>query len=277
MDSEMIAGKVSELTSLLVAWAPKLIGAILVLIIGLWIIGRIMKMISNAMEKSGLDKDIVPFLTSLISVLFKIMLLISVAGMVGIETTAFVGLLAASGLAIGMALQGTLGHFASGVLILIFKPYRVGDLVDLQGQVGTVREIQVFNTIIDSLDNKKVIIPNGIATSGIMTNLSATEHLRVDLNIAMPYEEDFDKVQKIVMDALKSTPHVLDTPSPTVEIEKFDAHNVLLAVRPHAKCEHYWDVYFGSYKNVKAALGKANIKVAYPKREIVGDAKVALN
>lgn len=277
MNSEMIAEQVSNLMSLLVSWAPKLIGAILVLIIGLWIIGRLMGVIQKAMEKSGLDKDVVPFLTSLISVLFKIMLLISVAGMVGIETTAFVGLLAAGGLAIGMALQGTLGHFASGVLILIFKPYRVGDLVDVQGIVGTVREIQVFNTIIDSLENKKVIIPNGIATSGIMTNLSATDHLRVDLNIAMPYEEDFDKVQKIVLDALRNTPHVLDSPEPVCEIEKFDAHNVLLAVRPFAKCENYWDVYFGSYKNIKAALGKANIKVAYPKRELINAKSPALN
>ena len=132
----MIAGQIENLMSLLVSWAPKLIGAILVLIVGLWIIGRLMGVIQKAMEKTGLDKDVVPFLTSLISVLFKIMLLISVAGMVGIETTAFVGLLAAGGLAIGMALQGTLGHFASGVLILIFKPYRVGDLVDVQGVVA---------------------------------------------------------------------------------------------------------------------------------------------
>lgn len=272
-----VSEQLNNLTTLLVEWSPKLIGAILVLMFGLWIIGKLMNVIKSAMEKSGLDKDMVPVLTSMISVLFKIILLISVAGMVGIETTAFVGLLAAGGLAIGMALQGTLGHFASGVLILILKPYRVGDLVDLQGVVGTVKEIQVFNTIIDSLENKKVIVPNGIATSGIMTNLFATEFLRVDLNIAMPYEEDFDKVQKIVMDALKSTPHVLDNPGPVVEIEKFDAHNVLLAVRPHAKCEHYWDVYFGSYKNIKAALGKANIKVAYPKRELVGDMQAALN
>ena len=277
MDSAMITEKVGDLIGMLMQWAPKLIGAILVLLIGLWIIGKIMKVISKAMERSGLDKDVIPFLTSMTSVLFKVMLVLSVAGMVGIETTSFIALLGAAGLAIGMALQGTLGHFASGVLILIFKPYRVGDLVDVQGVVGTVKEIQVFNTIIDSLENKKVIIPNGIATSGIMTNLSATEFLRVDLNIAMPYEEDFDKVQNIVMDALKNTPHVLDSPAPVVEIEKFDAHNVLLAVRPHAKCEHYWDVYFGSYKNIKAALGKANIKVAYPKRELVGETKAALN
>ncbi len=274
---ELITSNLGSLIEGLLAWAPKLLGAILVLIIGLWIIGKLVSVISKTMSKSGLDKDVIPFLTSMMSVVLKVMLVMSVAGMVGIETTSFVALIGMAGLAFGMALQGTLGHFASGLLILIFKPYRVGDLVDIQGQVGTVREIQVFNTVIDSLENKKVIIPNGIATSGIMTNLSATEHLRVDLNIAMPYEEDFDKVQAIVMEALKNTPHVLDSPSPVVEIEKFDAHNVLLAVRPFAKCENYWDVYFGSYKNVKAALGKANIKVAYPKRELIGDAKMALN
>jgi len=274
---EFLAGKSTVLIENLIAWAPKLVGAILVLLIGLWIVNMIVNMISKAMSKSGLDRDVIPFLTSMISVLLKVMLVLSVAGMVGIQTTSFVALIGMAGLAIGMALQGTLGHFASGVMILIFKPYRVGDLVKLQGELGHVEEIQVFNTIVKSLDNKKVIIPNGIATSGIMTNLSANDYLRVDLNVAMPYEEDFDKVQQIVLDALKSTPHVLDSPSPVVEIEKFDAHNVLLAVRPFAKCEHYWDVYFGSYRNIKAALGNANIKVAYPKREIVGDAKVALN
>jgi len=273
----MAMDKLGVLLEELIKWAPKLIGAILVLIIGLWIIGKIMKMISKAMAKSGLDQDVIPFLTSMMSVIFKVLLVMSVAGMVGIETTSFIALIGMAGLAIGMALQGTLGHFASGILILIFKPYRVGDLVDIQGVVGTVKEIQVFNTIIDSLENKKVIVPNGLATSGIMTNLSATDHLRVDLNIAMPYEEDFDKVQKIVLDALRNTPHVLDTPAPVCEIEKFNEHNILLAVRPFTKCENYWDVYFGSYKNVKAALGKANIKVAYPKREIIGESKMALN
>ena len=242
---EFITNNLGGLIDGLLAWAPKLIGAILVLIIGLWIVNKLVDMMAKGMAKSGLDADLIPFLTSMIGVVLKVMLLISVAGIVGIETTAFVALLGMAGVALGMALQGTLGHFASGVLILLFKPYKVGDLVDLQGQVGTVREIQVFNTVIDSLQNKKIIIPNGLATSGIMTNLSATDFLRVDLNIAMPYEEDFDKVQKIVLDALANTPHVLTTPAPVVEIEKFDENNILLAVRPHATCEHYWDVYFG--------------------------------
>ncbi len=270
-----VAGKMSLLIDTLITWAPKLVGAILVLLIGLWIIGMIVGMVRKAMEKSGLDQDVIPFLSSMISVLLKVMLVLSVAGMVGIETTSFVALIGMAGLAIGMALQGTLSHFAAGVMVLIFKPYRVGDLVDLQGQLGHVEEIQVFNTVIKSLDNKKVIVPNGIATSGIMTNLSSNEYLRVDLNVAMPYEEDFDKVQKIILDAIAQTPKVLRDPAPVVEIEKFDAHNVLLCVRPFATTADYWDVYFGTYKNVKAALGKHNIKVAYPRRDVmVGDGKL---
>ncbi len=266
---EMLKENLDVLIKGLYEWAPKLVGAILVLIIGLWIIGRIMNVISKGMKKSGLDQDVIPFLTSMISVIFKVLLVMSVAGMVGIETTSFIALIGMAGLAIGMALQGTLGHFASGIMILIFKPYKVGDLISVQDQLGHVEEIQVFNTIIKSLDNKRVIIPNGQATSGTITNLSSHDLLRVDLNVAMPYEEDFDKVQGIILEAIKNTPKALQNPAPTVEIEKFNEHSILLAVRPYATPEEYWDVYFGTYKSVKAALGKNNIKVAYPRRDIM--------
>ncbi len=264
-----LAGKASQLMDMAVLWAPKVVGAILVYLIGSWIINKIVDVLGKGMTKAGLDKDIQPFLKSMASVILKVLLVMSVAGMVGIETTAFVALIGMAGLAIGMALQGTLAHFAAGVMVLIFKPYSVGDLIDVQGQVGHVEEIQVFNTVITTPDNKRVIIPNGIATSGVMTNLSANKHLRVDLNVAMPYEEDFDRVQKIIMDAIRATPNVLTTPAPVVEIEKFNEHNVTLAVRPYANTADYWGVYFNTYKNVKKALGQANIKVAYPKRDVI--------
>ncbi|HFA49365.1 MAG TPA: mechanosensitive ion channel family protein [Bacteroidetes bacterium] len=265
---EIFAEKFDLLIGELVKWAPKLVGAILVLLIGLWVIGGLTKLLQKVLRRSGFDEGTIPFLSSLANVLMKVMLVLSIAGMVGIETTSFIALIGMAGLAIGMALQGTLGHFASGVMILLFKPYKVGDLISMQDQLGHVEEIQVFNTIIKTLENKRVIIPNGIATSGLITNLSSHEFLRVDLNVAMPYEEDFDKVQGIIMEAIKNTPKVLSDPAPYVEIEKYNENNILLAVRPHATCEDYWDVYFGVYKNVKAALGKHNIKVAYPKREI---------
>ena len=257
----------SSLWNTVLAWAPKFVGAILFLIIGFWIVGIISRAIGKSLEKSGIDKDLTPFLKSLVSVLLKVLVVLSAAGVLGIEITAFAALLAGAGLAIGAAMSGTLSHFAAGVMVLIFKPYRVGDLVDIQGTVGHVEEIQVFNTVIKSLDNKKVIMPNGIATSGIMTNLSSNGKLRVDLNVAMPYEEDFGKVQGIIQGALaKVTSKLPDTP--TIEIEKFDENNVLLAVRPYATPEAYWDVYFNSYKEIKKAFGEAGIEVAYPARRI---------
>lgn len=259
-----------DLTALwdtVLAWSPKIVAGILVLIIGFWIVNMITRVMGKSMKNSGLDKDLIPFLRSLVSVLLKIMVVITAAGVVGIEITAFAALIAGAGLAIGAAMSGTLSHFAAGVMVLIFKPYQVGDLVDIQGTVGHVEEIQVFNTVIKSLDNKKVIMPNGIATSGIMTNLTANGKLRVDLNVAMPYEEDFDKIQTIIKGALSNVTEKLPD-EPTIEIEKFDENNILLAVRPYATDATYWDVYFNSYKEIKKAFSAAGIEVAYPARRI---------
>ncbi|WNJ19285.1 mechanosensitive ion channel family protein [Pontibacter sp. G13] len=259
---------VNQAVAAVFEWAPKLVGALIVLAIGWWAINAITRITKNAMQRSKLDRDVIPFLSSIVNVGLKVLLFISVAGMIGIETTSFIALLGMAGLAIGLALQGTLGHFASGVMVLLFKPYRVGDLVDIHGNVGSVEEIQVFHTIIRTLDNKRVIIPNGTATSDIMTNLSTHKYLRVDLEAAMPYEEDFDKIQQIIKSALASTTGVLKDPAPTVEILGFGENNVKLAIRPYAMVDEYWNVYFNSYKNVKAALGANHVQVAYPRRNI---------
>lgn len=265
----MDLGKIdlSALWQTVLQWSPKIVGGILVLIFGFWIVKMINRIIQKSLRKSGIDEDLIPFLSSLVSVLLKILVFLTAAGVVGIEITAFAALLAGAGLAIGAAMSGTLNHFAAGVMVLIFKPYKVGDLVDIQGTVGHVEEIQVFNTVINTLDNKKVIMPNGIATSGIMTNLTANGKLRVDLNVAMPYEEDFEKIQGIIKGALDKVSEKLPD-EPTIEIEKFDENNILLAVRPYATDETYWDVYFNSYKEIKKAFGDANIEVAYPARRV---------
>lgn len=262
-----ISASIAGLMDQAITWAPKILIALLILWIGFMIVNAITKFAGKAMDRSGLDKDLTPFLKSLISAVLKVLVVITAAGTLGIEMTAFIALIGMAGLAIGMALQGTLAHFAAGVMVLIFKPYRVGDLVDIQGTVGHVDEIQVFNTIINTLDNKKVIMPNGIATSGIMTNLTSNGKLRVDLNVAMPYEEDFDKVKGIIRGALDKVAERLPD-EPTIEIEKFDENNVLLAVRPYATDATYWDVYFNSYREIKKALGEAGITVAYPARRV---------
>jgi small conductance mechanosensitive channel len=215
------------------AWSPKIIGGVLVLLIGFWMVNIITNVIAKSMKKSKLDADLIPFLRSMVNVLLKVLVVLTAAGVVGIEITAYAALLAGAGLAIGAAMSGTLSHFASGVMILIFKPYKIGDLVNLQDNLGTVKEIQIFNTIIETLDNKMVIIPNGIATSGVMTNLSATGKLRVDLKIMMPYEKDFDKVKAIIRGALdKVTDRLPD--EPTIEINHFGDNGAVLYARPYA-------------------------------------------
>lgn len=244
-------------------FAPDLILALLVLFIGFRVANRLVKFSDLAMSKAGITEDLRPFLSSLISVSIKVLLVLTAAGIVGIETTSFVAILAAAGFAVGMALQGSLSNFASGVIILIFRPYRKGDLVEIEGQMGHVEEIQIFNTIILTLDNRTIIIPNSIASGGIIMNLSKKPYLRIDLNVTMPYGEDFEKVEALLLEALKNTPKVLDTPAPFVGIETFDSHNIVLAVRPYANTEDYWDVYFHANQNIKRALGENKIRVAY--------------
>lgn len=254
----------TQFIPMVLAYAPKVLLALVVLIIGLWIIGRISGVISKALEKSGLDKDIRPFLTSIISVLLKVLLVFAVAEMVGIKTTSFVAILAAASFAIGMALQGSLANFAAGVMIMIFKPYRTGDLINTQGQIGHVKEVQIFNTILTTPDHKTTIIPNSLAISGVVENLSTQEKLRVDLNVNVPYNASFPEVKKVILDAIDRTPKVLSEPAPFVGIESYDSHSIKLAVRPYATTADYWDVYFGTYENVKAALAASGAQVAYP-------------
>ncbi len=252
-----------QLTVMLIDYGPNLLLAIVVLIVGLWTIGKFMKYVSRVMDKGHLSADIQPFLKSLISILLKVLLVFSVAQMVGVETTSFVALLAAAGFAIGMAFQGSLSNFASGVMILIFRPYKVGDLVDINDELGFVKEIQVFNTIIENFNNIHVIIPNSSVLSDKIKNYSEAEFLRIDLNVTMPYSENFDKVKEIILNALKLIPSVENTPSPFVGIENFDSHNIVLAVRPYATVENYWDAFFQSHEAVKKALGENGIEVAY--------------
>ncbi len=258
-----------SLSKNLIEWSPKLVAAILVFIIGFWIVNQLVKVARRYMERSGMDKDVIPFLSSMLSVLLKLVVAVSAAGLLGIETTSFVALLGMLGLAIGMALQGTLGHFASGVMILLFKPYKVGDLVELDGNTGHVEEIQVFNTILRSPQNQRIIIPNGQVTGGTITNKSAFDHIRIDLSVMMAYVEDFERIQEIIVEVMKATPKVLNSPEPQVEINSFGEYNINLDVYPYAKPEDYWAVYYGVHRNIKAALDKQGIQITFPEYEVV--------
>ncbi len=260
---ETVEKYIELITEMLIKYTPKVLLALVLLWIGFRVINRLVKSGLQAMQRSGLSADVSPFLASLGGILLKTLLIFSAAGIVGIETTSFVAALAAAGFAIGLALQGSLGNFAAGVIILIFRPYRAGDLVTIDDYTGHVTEVQIFNTIIATLDNRTVIVPNSEAINGAITNLSTRKILRVDLVVPMPYDEDFDKVEAIILEALRQTPHVLAEPAPFVGILEFDSHNVKLAVRPYTESEHYWDVYFEAYRRIKRALSEHNIAFAY--------------
>ncbi len=253
-----------KITSMGIEYAPKVIGAILTLIIGFWIIGWITNMLKRMMAKRGVDETIRPFLASLVNTGLKIMLLLSVAGMFGVETTSFVAIFGALAFAIGMALQGSLGHFASGVLILLFKPYKVSDLVSIGGDnTGTVEEVQIFNTILRTLDNKKIIVPNGLVTSNIITNISGQGTVGVEMTFGIGYNDSIDKAREVILRVGKECPYILDDPKQGVVVAELGDSSVNLATRPFVKSENYWDAFFYMQENVKKEFDKHDIGIPY--------------
>lgn len=254
----------AQFMNMLVEYTPKLLLALLLLIVGLAVINKLSDWASKAMKKRGVGDDIRPFLASMINVLLKVLLVFSVAEIVGIKTTSFVAMLAAIGFAVGLALQGSLSNFAAGILILIFRPYRTGDLIQVNNFTGHVIEIQILNTVIATADNRTVIVPNSVPISGIITNLSARKHLRVELKVAISITENFEKVQAILLETLRNIPQVLTDPAPFVGIHEFAIHNIVLDVQPYANVEDYWTVYYETYRQVKKVLGEHNIHVMFP-------------
>lgn len=247
------------------AWTylPKIGMAILVIVVGFWVLKRLNKLIAKGLERSGLAADVAGFLTSLANVLLKIIVLLAAAGMVGIEITAILGLLATAGIAVGLALQGSLSNFAAGILIMIFKPYRVGDWVEIQDKFGKVEDIQIFNTKIVSPGQKTLIIPNGQVIEGIVTNFSEKGTVRIELEVSMPYAESFPNVKRIITEALLSVPEVLVEPEPEIGIINYDSHNITVGIRPFINPDNYWHVTYEVYRKVKEAFHKEGIQVAY--------------
>ena len=249
---------------LIVEFAPKVLAAILIWIIGTWIIKMLMKGIKKAMTKANYDDSLKKFLLNLLNWIFKIVLILVVLGTMGVETTSFAAILAAAGLAIGMALQGSLGNFAGGVLIMTFKPFKIGDLIEAQGQIGVVKEIEIFTTKLTGLSNREIIIPNGALSNGNIINFSTEGTRRVDLVFGVSYDADIKQTKEVLMNVLTSNPKVLQEPAPAVTVLELADSSVNFAVRPWCKAEHYWDVYFEVTENTKEALDAAGIEIPYP-------------
>lgn len=249
---------------LIISFGPKVVASILIWIVGIWIIRVMLKNVRKLMDKKDLDISLKKFLLNLLNWTLKVLLILVVLGTLGIETTSFAAVLAAAGLAIGLALQGSLANFAGGVLIMLFKPFKVGDLIEAQGEMGTVKEIEIFTTKLTGLSNKEIIIPNGALSNGNIINYTTEGTRRVDLVFGVGYESDLKKTKEVMMSVLTSHPKVLKTPEPTVNVLALADSSVNLAVRPWCASEDYWMVYFDVTEQTKIALDAAGIEIPYP-------------
>lgn len=250
--------------NLIIDFGPKIIGAILIWIIGSWVVKQLLKGIRKAMNKANYDESLKKFLLNLINWIFKIVLIIVVLGTVGVETTSFAAIIAAAGLAIGLALQGSLGNFAGGVLIMIFKPFKIGDLIEGQGEIGVVKEIEIFTTKLTGLSNKEIIIPNGALSNGNIVNYTTEGTRRVDLVFGVSYDSDIKKTKEVLIKVLDTHPLILKEPAKTVAVSELADSSVNFVVRPWCKTEDYWTVYFEVTEQVKEALDAAGIEIPYP-------------
>ncbi len=249
----------------LIEYGTGLVKFIAVLVIGLWVAKMITSMISKMLSKrDGMDVSLQGFLSSLIGSILKVLVWISALGMLGVEMTSFIAILGAAGLAVGMALSGTLQNFAGGVMLLLFKPFKVGDLITAQGHTGVVKEIQIFVTTLLNPENKTIIIPNGPLSNGDITNFTAEGQIRVDMQMGIGYGDDIAKAKEVIMKTMTNNPHVLSDPAPFVGVVGHGASSVDLVVRPFCKPEHYWDVYFDIYEKGKIALDEAGIEIPFP-------------
>jgi len=253
-----------------IEYAPKVVAALLTLIIGFWIIKKIVSLANKAIQSTGMDATLSRFLSGLLNMALKIMLLLSVAGMFGVNTTSFIAIISALMVGIGMAMNGMIGHFASGVMLMIFKPFKVGDLVKIGGSstLGTVDAINAFNTTLKTLDNKRIIIANSKVTDNDITNISGQGEVGVELTYGIAYASDIDQARKIILEVGKSCPHVIDTPVHSVVVAELGDSSVNLATRPFCKSEHYWDVKFYMQENVKKQFDKQGIGIPYPTMDV---------
>ncbi len=257
-----------QLLQLILLFAPRVVTAILTLVIGLWLIRILGRYVEKVLEKGKVDISLQRFLISLVSIGLKLLLLISVASMVGIATTSFVAILGAAGLAVGLALQGSLANFAGGVLILLLKPFKVGDVIQAQGFTGRVEAIQIFNTVLKTADNKTIIIPNGALSNGNIMNFSMEKKRRVDFTFGIGYEDDLRKAKAILQQIVAADERILKDPPPQIVVAELADSSVNIAVRVWCQAEDYWAIYFDTIEKVKLTFDQEGISIPYPQRDV---------
>ena len=259
---------VEQLLSKLLDWGIEvgkdLLGAIIIYIVGHFIIKQVGRLLARILEKRKLEISVQTFLRSLVSILLNLILAFAIVSRLGVETTSFAALLASAGVAIGMALSGNLSNFAGGLIILVFKPFKVGDYIEGQNANGTVREIQIFHTILTTVDNKVIYVPNGALSSNAITNYNKQETRRAEWVFGVEYGEDFEKVKAVLQRIIDADPRILKDPAPMIALGALSASSVDIKVRAWAKTADYWDVYFDMNKIVYDTFNKEGIGFPFP-------------
>lgn len=259
---------IQKLIDLGISAGKNILMAVVVYIVGRFIVSMINKLVANMLEKRKVEATIQTFLKSLINILLMILLIVSVVSALGVNTTSFAALLASAGVAIGMALSGNLQNLAGGLIILLFKPYKVGDWIEAQGTSGSVSEIQIFHTILTTADNKVVYIPNGSLSSGVVVNYSRKDTRRIEWVIGVDYGEDVNKVEDIVRKMLEADERILKDPAPFIALHALASSSVNITIRVWVASTNYWDVYFQIQKRIYEEFNKQGVNFPFPQLTI---------
>jgi small conductance mechanosensitive channel len=258
----------ARLPDFLMTYGIRIIAAILIFVVGRWLAGLISRLLEKLMLRSRMDPTLSSFLRNLAYIVLLAFVIIAAIDKLGVKTTSLVAVIGAAGLAIGLAMQGSLSNFAAGVMIIFFRPFKAGDFVEVAGTLGSVEEIKIFNTVLRHPDNRKIIVPNSQITSDKITNFTAIDKRRIDMVFGISYESDIRKAKDILMGLLTSNARVLKDPAPVVAVSELADSSVNLVCRPWVKPSDYWDVYFETLEKGKVELEKAGIVIPFPQRDI---------
>jgi small conductance mechanosensitive channel len=253
---------------LVIGYAPKFILAVCTLAVGFQLVKVLQRMVSKAFSIRHVDDSLAGFLESMVSIVLKTLVVITVASMIGVQMTSFVALIGAAGLAIGLSLQGSLANLAGGVLILLFKPYKVGDFVEVAGYTGTVHKIDIVSTILKTPDNKTVVIPNGESSNGSILNFSTEKNRRVDMVFGIGYDDDITKAKKVLADIVSKDERIRTEPEPQIVVGNLGESSVDIFCRVWVESANYWPVFFDMQETVKLTFDTENISIPYPQRDV---------
>lgn len=266
--TESLMGVWEQIKIIAAEYGLKVIFALIILVVGMWLARQIKGAVVRVMEKRKIDPTLISFTSSLLLVTMQVFVIVAALEKLDIKTTSFVAVLGAAGLAVGLALQGSLSNFAAGVLMIIFKPFKLGDFVEAGGATGAVADINIFTTVINTPDNRKTIVPNAKVMGDNIINYSANDARRVDLTAGISYSDDIDQAREAIQEVLREVPGILESPTPDILVSEMADSSVNFAVRPWCKPVDYWAVYFGVTEAIKKKFDEKGISIPFPQQDV---------